>query len=270
MSDHTTVDYREENGVAWVVLNRPAVHNAFNTQMQQELHDIWRSLRHNGGIGAAVLTGAGQKAFCTGIDRTEAIDSREDDISARGAGSHVHFDDPGADIGPKSCDLWKPVIAAVNGMACGGAFYMLGEADVIIATETATFFDPHVTYGMVAGFETIHMLQRMPLGELLRMQLLGAHERMSARRACEIGFVSEVTGDADLLERARWIAETIAARPPNAVQATVRAAWMAQELSRSQALALGSAMLALGSDPENVLEGQRFFAAGGRVEYRTR
>ncbi|MBX7161471.1 MAG: enoyl-CoA hydratase/isomerase family protein [Acidimicrobiia bacterium] len=270
MSDHKTVDYREENGVAWVVLDRPEVHNAFNARMQQELHDIWRSLRHNDAIGAAVLTGAGERAFCTGIDRAEAIDSRQDDIASHGPGTQVHFDDPGADIGPKSCDLWKPVIAAVNGMACGGAFYMLGEVDVIVAAESATFFDPHVTYGMVASFETMHMLQRMPLGELLRMQLLGAHERMSAQRAYEIGLVSEVTSGADLHERARWIAETIAARPRNAVQATVRTAWMAQELSRSQALALGNAMLALGSDPENVLEGQRFFASGERVEYRTR
>lgn len=270
MSDHTRVDYREENGVAWVVLDRPEVHNAFDAAMQRELHDIWRSLRHNDDVGAAVLTGAGDRAFCTGIDRAEAIDSRRDDIAAQDRGSRVHFDDPGANIGPKSCDLWKPVIAAVNGMACGGAFYMLGEADVIVAAQSATFFDPHVTYGMVASFETVHMQQRMPLGELLRMQLLGAHERMSAQRAYEIGLVSEVSPDGDLLERARWIAETIAARPRTAVQATVRAAWMAQELSRSQALALADAMLALGSDPESVLEGQRLFATGGRVDYRIR
>ena len=77
-------------------------------------------------------------------------------------------------------------------MACGGAFYLLGEADILIAAEHATFFDPHVTYGMPAVFEPALMLQRMPFGEVLRMTLLGNHERISAARALEIGLVTEV------------------------------------------------------------------------------
>src|SRR3989442_15107394 len=102
------------------------------------------------------------------------------------------FDDPATNIGPKSCDLWKPVIAAVNGMACGGAFYMLGEVEFIIASEGATFFDPHVTYGMTASYEPILMSGIMPFGDLMRMSLLGNYERLSAERALEIGLVSEV------------------------------------------------------------------------------
>lgn len=270
MPDFETVTFAVDNGVGWVTLNRPDKHNAFNTVMQQELHKIWRSARTDDSVGALVLTGAGTKAFCTGIDRAEAISSSPDEMRSRRVGSQIHFDDPGELIGPKTSDLWKPVIAAVNGIACGGAFYMLGESDIIIASETATFFDPHVTYGMVASFETVHMAQRIPLGELLRMQLLGAHERMSARRAFEIGLVSEVCPQEGLLESARWIAETIAARPHSAIQATVRAAWAAQELPRSQALALGNAYLSLGTDPESLAEGQKFFASGERVEYRVR
>ena len=88
------------------------------------------------------------------------------------------FDDPGDSLNPKANDLWKPVVAAVNGMACGGAFYLLGEADVVLAAEHATFFDPHVTYGMVAAFEPILLLRRMPFGEVLRMALAGNHERV--------------------------------------------------------------------------------------------
>ena len=74
-------------------------------------------------------------------------------------------------------------------MACGGALYLLGESDIIVAAEHATFFDPHVTYGMVAGFESMHLLQKLPLGETLRVALLGAHERMSADRAYQLGLV---------------------------------------------------------------------------------
>ncbi len=271
MASFETIDFQTENGVAWVRLNRPEKLNAFNTSMQREVAQIWRTLRHDPEVGAIVLTAAGERAFCTGIDRSEALggDTAAPDRSSPAA-RLLHFDDPGASLGPKTNDLWKPVIAAVNGMACGGAFYMLGEADILIAAEHATFFDPHVTYGMVASYETIQMAQRMPFGELLRMQLLGAHERLSARRALEIGLVSEICPAADLMERARWIAETIAARPREAVQATLRAAWSTRELPRSQALAQGSAFLALGWKPENLAEGQRFFTQGGRVDWKLR
>ena len=102
------------------------------------------------------------------------------------------YDDPGGDVGPKSNDLWKPVIAAVHGLACGGAFYMLGETEFIIAADDAVFFEPHVTYGMTAVFEPIQMLSKMPFQEIMRMALLGVHERMSAERAREFGLVTEV------------------------------------------------------------------------------
>ncbi len=271
MSQFETIDFRREKGVAWIRLNRPSKLNAFNTVMQRELGDLWRLLRHDNEVGAIVLTGAGDKAFCTGIDRTEAMgDSAPAVDRSSAAGRLLHFDDPGARIGPKTNDLWKPVIAAINGMACGGAFYMLGESDILIAAEHATFFDPHVTYGMVASYETIHMAQRMPFGELLRMQLLGAHERLSAKRALEIGLISEICPTTELEARAGWIAETIAARPREAVQATVRAAWATLEMTRSQALAQGASFLALGWKPENLAEGQRFFAEGGRVDWKLR
>src|SRR5712671_441025 len=154
-----TLLYEERDGVAWVTLNRPEVHNAFNSLMQRELHALWHALRRHDPVKCIVLTGAGDKAFCTGIDRMEQMGGEADDTTdpnVVGSGATPFmFNDPGDNIGPKSCDLWKPVIAAVNGMACGGAFYMLGETDIIIAAEHATFFDPHVSYGMVAGFETV-------------------------------------------------------------------------------------------------------------------
>ena len=81
-----------------------------------------------------IFTGAGDRAFCTGIDRMEQMGGETDattDPDVVGSGSTPFmFNDPGDNLGPKSCDLWKPVIGAVNGMACGGAFYMLGEVEV--------------------------------------------------------------------------------------------------------------------------------------------
>jgi enoyl-CoA hydratase/carnithine racemase len=155
--------------------------------------------------------------------------------------------------------MWKPVIAAVNGMACGGALYMLGESDIIIAAEHATFFDPHVTYGMVAGFESMHLLQKLPLGETLRFALLGANERMSAARAYQVGLVSEVASGSELLDRAMWVANAIAEAPVLAIQGTLRAIWMAHELSRREALTQVSTFVTLGTQHENIARGQQEF-----------
>jgi enoyl-CoA hydratase/carnithine racemase len=262
--------YDVREGVAWVTLNRPDVHNAFNARMVAELQAMWARVREDDDVRCVVVTGAGEKAFCTGIDRTETIgEAQPGDRKAVGRRSTpFHFDDPA--IGPKSADLWKPVIAAVNGMACAGAFYLLGEVDIVVAADHATFFDPHVTYGMAASFESMHILQRLPLGEALRMQLLGAHERMSAQRAHQVGMVSEVVPAASLLDAAGWVAGVIASQPALAVQATVRATWAANDLGRAQALALGYAYVGLGTSAESIAEGQAFFSSGKRVEWRTR
>jgi enoyl-CoA hydratase/carnithine racemase len=276
---YETILYEERDGVAWVTLNRPEVHNAFNFQMQRELKDVWRSLRTNDDVRCVVLTGSGDKAFCVGVDRTEVMggwENLEDVAGTSGTGkarsetTPWHVDDPGENIGPKTNDLWKPVIAAVNGMACGGAFYMLGEVEFIIAAEHATFFDPHVSFGMTACFESIHMLQKMPFGEIMRVALLGASERMTSERAHQIGLVSEVVPADGLVDAVTWAATEIAKSPPTAVQGTVRAVWMARELSRLQALDAGRILVRLGSDPKSLFEGQQAFVSGKRIKPRSR
>ncbi len=272
MPEFQTLLYEDRDGVAWVTLNRPDVLNSFNAVMQHELRTLWRGLRRDDNVRVVVLTGAGEKAFCTGIDRNEAIGNRSDDRErVVGSGSTPFmFDDPGENIGPKSCDLWKPVIAAVNGIACGGAFYMLGEVEFIIAAEHATFFDPHVTYGMTAAFEPMHMLQKMPFSEIMRLSLLGNNERMSARRAYEVGLVSEVVPAEELREAAQWAANAIASAPPLAIQGTLRSIWAARELSRSQVLSLGYAYVGLGTNQDSLKEGQAAFASGVRPKWRLR
>ena len=272
--EYETLLYEETDGVAWVTMNRPDRLNAFNSLMQRELHDCWRKLRRHDDVRCVVLTGAGEKAFCTGIDRMEQMGGEHDDSTdpeVVGSGSTPFmFNDPGDNLGPKSSDMWKPVIAAVNGMACGGAFYMLGEVEFIIAAEHATFFDPHVTYGMTAAFEPIHMYDRMPFGEIMRLSLLGNYERLSAPRAHETGLVSEVVPKEQLHDAAAWSANAIAAQPPLAIQGTVRAIWAARELSNRQAVAMGYAYVAMGTSQESIAAGQEMFASGKRVDWKLR
>ncbi|GAA3488902.1 MULTISPECIES: enoyl-CoA hydratase/isomerase family protein [Streptomyces] len=230
----------KDTGVAVVTLDREAKLNAVDLATAAELAAVWREFRHDDTVRAAVLTGAGPRAFCTGFDRTAVVPQPSSPYSV---------DDPLLTIGPKANDLWKPVVAAVRGMACGGAFYLLGESEFVVAGEGATFFDPHTTYGMVSAYETALLTQRMPYGEVARTALMGTAERMSARRAYEVGLVSELTADGEELTAALRSAEVIAGHPTEAVQGTVRAVWAAKEAALAPAYAQAPHLIALGSLP---------------------
>ncbi|MFI1734294.1 enoyl-CoA hydratase/isomerase family protein [Streptomyces acidicola] len=252
----TAVD--KDTGVAVLTLDRPERLNAIDLDMAAELAAVWREFRFDDTVRAVVLTGAGERAFCTGLDRSAEVPQPS---------SPLMVDDPLIAIGPKANDLWKPVVVAVNGMACGGAFYLIGEAEFVVADETATFFDPHTTYGMVSAYESIHLAQRMPFGEVARMALMGTAERVSARRAYEVGLVSEVTAPGEALAAAVRCASVIASYPAEAVQGTVRACWAAQEASRAQALAHAGHLVSLGNLPP---ERQAELFSARRPDFRTR
>ncbi|MFC6067718.1 enoyl-CoA hydratase/isomerase family protein [Streptomyces ochraceiscleroticus] len=234
------VDTRAAEGVALITLDRPGRLNAIDLPTAEELAGAWRALRFDDTVRAAVVTGTGGRAFCTGVDRSVRVPQ---------PASPYSLDDPLLRIGPKAADLWKPVIAAVDGMACGGAFYLLGECEFLVASETSTFFDPHTTYGMVSAYESVLMAQRMPYGEIARLALMGTAERLGARRAYEVGLVSELTPAGEALPAALRAAETVAAQPTEAVQGTVRALWAAKEAARTQALAHAAHLIALGNLP---------------------
>ncbi|MFE2215088.1 enoyl-CoA hydratase/isomerase family protein [Streptomyces canus] len=230
----------KDTGVAVVTLDRPHRLNAVDLDMRDELVATWRELRFDDSVRAVVLTGAGERAFCTGLDRDAEVPQPNSPYMA---------DDPLLHIGPKSNDLWKPVIAAVNGMACGGAFYLLGESDFLVADPAATFFDPHTTYGMVSAYESVLMTQVMPHGEAARSALMGTAERLSAARAHAIGLVTELTPPGGALAAAAAAAEVIAGYPPGGVQGTVRALWAAKEAAVKQGFAQAPHLVSLGNLP---------------------
>ncbi|WP_434591003.1 enoyl-CoA hydratase/isomerase family protein [Streptomyces sp. A5-4] len=252
------VERDKVSGVAVVTLDREAKHNAIDLATAAELAAVWREFRFDESVRAVVVTGAGSKAFCTGIDRGVDVPQPPSPYS---------IDDPLISIGPKANDLWKPVVAAVRGMACGGAFYLLGEAEFVVAADDATFFDPHTTYGMVSAYEAIYMAQRMPFGEVARMSLMGTAERLSARRAHEIGLVSELTPPGEEVAAAVRSAEVIASYPTGAVQGTVRAVWAAKEGARSAALAQAPQLIALGNLPPE-RQAELFGSRGGGFRVR--
>ncbi|MGW7422211.1 enoyl-CoA hydratase/isomerase family protein [Streptomyces sp. NPDC054813] len=236
------VDTDKDTGVAVVTLDRPEKLNAIDLETAAELAAAWQALRFDDTVRAVVLTGAGGRAFSTGLDRDAVVPQPS---------SPYMQDDPLIAVGPKSNDLWKPVIAAVAGMACGGAFYLLGESDFVVADETAAFFDPHTSYGMVSAYESVLMAQRMPYGEVARLVLMGNAERVSARRAYEVGLVSEVTVPGEALAAAVRCATVIAGYPAEGVQGSVRALWAAKEAARERGYGQAPYLIALGNLPDD-------------------
>lgn len=238
--DFTTVLFDVADHVATVTLNRPARLNAFNEAMVAEFDTIWRLVREDDDIHVVVLRAAGDRAFCSGVDAQDGPWWQDQPVFRQ--------QDPGATLGAKAQHVWKPVIAAVHGMAAGGAMYFLNEADIIIASEDATFFDPHATAGLVSALEPIGMLQRgVPLGDVLRWALIGNDERITAATALRLGIVTEVAPRDELWDRASMLASEIAARRPDAVQGTVRAIWEALDVAPSIARQRGLAYTQLGN-----------------------
>jgi enoyl-CoA hydratase/carnithine racemase len=227
---YETVIVEVKDHVASVTLNRPEAMNAFNAAMLDDFRQVWAQVRADDDIHVVVLRAAGERAFCTGVDVKEGLDVPDNPWHAR---------DPGEDLSPKQNKVWKPVIAAVHGMVAGGAFYWLNDCDIIIGADDATFFDPHVSYGLTSALEPIGLARRVPLGEALRWALVGLDERMSAQRALAIGLVSELVPFGRLWERAGELAAIIAAKPPAAVQGTVRAIWETHGLDRETAQGIG-------------------------------
>jgi enoyl-CoA hydratase/carnithine racemase len=271
MAGYETIIYEERDGIAFITLNRPDALNSFNSTMAAEVKNVWQSLRTNDDVRCAVLTGAGERAFCVGVDRnaddTYVVFERR---TFYGTSNNYMYDDPGRELGPKANDLWKPVVAAVNGMACGGAFYMLAECDVIIAAEHATFFDPHVTYGQAAVYEPILLRQQISLGNVLRMALLGARERISAQTALQIGLVTQVVPASELAGTAAWLGESIASVDPDVSAGTLRAVWAANDLGRLAALSMAPAILSTSINKDVMRAGNQAFDSQPRITPRIR
>ena len=221
-----TIEFDVVDHVATVTLNRPDKMNSFNERMADELTAVWDRVRDDDDIHVAVLRANGDRAFCTGIDVSEGTWWTHKPI--------FNQEDPGAVLGPKAHQVWKPVIAALHGMVAGGAMYFVNECEFAICSESATFFDPHVNSGAVSALEPMGMLALgVPYGEVMRWALLGSEERLTAQTALRIGLVTEIVPDDQLRSRADELACEIAARRPNGIQGTVRALWEARDLPPS-------------------------------------
>jgi enoyl-CoA hydratase len=194
------------NGVLVVTINRPEAGNSLNPAVGKGLVDALSDAATNPDVRTVVVTGAGEKIFCAGMD-LKAFAAGED-MASVGAGLAMLASCP------------KPVIAAVNGHAMAGGFEVMMRADLVVAADHAKFGIPEVKRGLVAAGGGTRLPTRIPLQVALEMGLTG--EPISAARALELGLINRVVQAADVMSTTLALAALITANGPLAVQATKR------------------------------------------------
>jgi E-phenylitaconyl-CoA hydratase len=257
-----TILYEQRGQVAFVTLNRPHRGNSYDKAFEIEFNEVWDEVRTNNDIRGIIVTGAGDRHFCTGIDQKAAAAS--DAFHSKGSNPSQFPDRPKG--------LWKPYIAAINGVVAGAGIHFLWQTDFAIAADHATFLDPHVTRGWVPIREMLGLATRAPFGPTMRMALMGNTERMSAQRAYEIGLVTEVVPKENLIPRAFEIMEKILEQAPLAVQAIIESMHRAYglEYRHLSAVEHGELIRVPVQTSEDRREGSRAFAEGRKPVWKGR
>jgi enoyl-CoA hydratase/carnithine racemase len=166
------------------------------------------------------VTGAGEKAFCTGWD-VSSLSREESENLVPGD----RWSAPYGYLTALQNRCWKPVVTAVNGVCNGGGLHFIADSDLILAAEKASFLDTHVAMGMPSALEPAGLARRIPLERVFRLALLGKEGRITAQEAFDLGLVGEVVPGADLMTRARETAAAIAQHSPTALARSKRAIW---------------------------------------------
>jgi enoyl-CoA hydratase/carnithine racemase len=243
--------YEKDPPLAIITLNRPEHGNAMHPAMFPSIRAIWEDIRTDRNIRAVIVTGAGDRHFSTGADL--AIAAADAAVS-----NNVQLDQS-VFWTARQNRVWKPVIAAVNGICAGGGLHHVVDADIVVAAENAQFLDTHVNVGMVGGLENIGLARRLPLGTALRMSLQGRDYRLTAQRAHELGLVDELAPAGEALAVARKIAASVAANSPQAVALTLQAIWGSLETGLEPALQHAWALIRMHWSHPDFLEGPRAF-----------
>ena len=226
------VRYEKVDHVAVITINRPDAGNSLSFRlMNEELPAAWQQAKDDKDVRCIVFTASGERFFCTGVDlRDPEMQRRTSEGAGSGEAAPLR-------VTGRQCDVWKPIITAVNGQAIGGGLMFVGDSDIVIASENAQFFNTGVSLGILAPVGPVVLARKIPFEWVMRMMVLGRHERIDARKALEIGLVSEVHPPDKLRDAALDLAQKVASNSPAAVEQAVRAMWETLELPLSEALA---------------------------------
>ncbi|MBW2274798.1 MAG: enoyl-CoA hydratase/isomerase family protein [Deltaproteobacteria bacterium] len=255
---HLLVEKRD--GIMILTMNRPAAKNSLSPQMLVKLAAAWHEYRDSGDLRVAILTGAGDEDFCAGGDLKLTMPlitgarKPEDEWDERLMGDLQQF----LDGILRGFELYKPVIAAVNGRALGGGTEMTNAVDLRVAAEHAIFGTPEVKVGLLPGGGSLTRLPRqIPYCKAMEMLMIG--ESFSAREALEMGLLNYVVPAQQLMDKALELAGKLAANGPLAVQKVKEGVMRSSGLPLEQAYQVENEVSAVVMQSKDAREGPRAF-----------
>lgn len=242
--------YEKRDKIATITLNRPEAMNAISRELARELYEAWYDFAADSALSVLVVTGAGEKAFCVGADLKEKEEKGDVHVTS--------FWDGSFKLPMRGPELFKPVIAAVNGHCLGGGLELALLADIRIAAEHATFGQPEIKLGIFPGMGATQRLRRS-LPYNLAAEILLTGERFSAAKAFEIGLVNRVVPSQELMKTALSVAETVSRNAPLALRAVKESLLRSYDLPLDQGLRLEGVLRHVVGDTEDAEEGTRAF-----------
>ena len=252
------VRYEKRDHVGYVTINRPEVMNALHPPANEELAKVWADVATDPDVWVAILTGAGERAFSAGNDLKWTATHGMPRMPKGGFGGIVFRD-----------DIWKPLIAAVNGVALGGGLEIALACDIIVAADNARLGLPEPRVGLMAAAGGVHRLPRsVPLKVAMGMMLTG--RQIPAAEAARIGLVNEVVPHAELMAAAERWANEILACSPLSVQASKQAALQGLAFPVAEAMTRQYPLVQKLFTSEDVVEGPRAFAEKRKPAWKGR
>jgi enoyl-CoA hydratase/carnithine racemase len=239
------IDYKKEGRIATFTINRPQALNAMNMEALHELHDVMIDFRDDPELWVGIITGTGEKAFCCGADIKDTLPFMKEHGSSPWAFPATPM---------RGLDLWKPLIAAINGMALGGGLEIALACDIRIAAENARLGAPEVTLGIIPGWGATQRLPRViPWAKAAEILLMG--RPIDAQEAYRIGLVNKVVPLEKLMPTAKEWAETICQAAPLAVRAAKEAMIRGYSMTLEEGLRLENALIAYTFGTEDFIDG---------------
>ena len=257
-----SIDFKvSDEGIALITINRPERLNAMDAEHYLGLSNAWKQVQGDAAIRVAIVTGAGDRSFTTGADIKSFL-TAPTDLSEMWLTQRDQLLNRGLEV-------WKPVIAAVNGYCLAGGMTLLMATDIRIASTSATFSLAEVKRGVIAGNGgTQRVLQQLPYAIAMEMLLTG--DGINAETAARWGLVNQVVGPEALLDTAYAYARKIAANAPLAVQAAKELAVRSREMDLTTGLRVEAVMNRMLSMTDDAKEGPAAFAAKRPPQFKGR
>lgn len=253
------LEYTKEGKIAIFTMNRPEALNAQNLEIHREMQKAMEDFRDDDDLWVGILTGAGDKAFCAGADIKELLPFLREHGQSRWAFPTPHT----------RMDMWKPLIAAINGFCLGGGLEYALACDIRIAGEKARFGLPEATLGLITGDGGSQRLPRMiPYCKAAEILLMG--KIIDAQEAHRIGLVNIVVPPEQVMPTAKEWAETICQAGPLAVRATKQAMIRGCEMPLEDGLRLEYMLNAYVTSTDDFIEGTTAFAEKRKPVYKAK